>query len=134
MHASLCRFLCPALLLLLMAAAGTAQAREAFHPYVALDPPVVVNLANPRQARYLQIGAELQVDSPEDAAAVETHMPVIRDTMIVFFGGRDPDEVRQVEHREELRAEVLSALREALQTRAGRPAVDGLYFTSFLIQ
>ncbi|MCA1806181.1 MAG: flagellar basal body-associated FliL family protein [Xanthomonadaceae bacterium] len=120
-------FLCS----LLVPASG---AQESFRPYIALDPPLVVNLANPTRAQYLQIVAELQVESPQDAAAVQAHMPVIRHTLLVFFGGRDPAEVRPVENREELRAEALGAIRVALETHSGRPAVDALYFTSFLIQ
>jgi flagellar protein FliL len=122
----------------LLLAAGTATVSaasgETFNPYVALEPPVVVNLANPRRAEYLQIAIELQVESAEDARVVNSHMPVIRDTLILFFGGRESAELRPVPNREELRAEALAALREALSARTGRPAVDGLYFTSFLIQ
>jgi len=123
-----------AILLLCSLLVPVSAAQESFRPYIALDPPLVVNLANPTRAQYLQIVAELQVESPADAAAVQAHMPVIRDTLLVFFGGRDPAEVRPVENREELRAEALEAIRVALETRSGRPAVDALYFTSFLIQ
>jgi flagellar protein FliL len=121
-------------MILLVSHAASSQDREPHHPYIALDPPLVVNLANARRAQYLQIAAELQVESPLDAAAVEAHMPVIRDTLIVFFSGRDPEELRPVEKREVLRAEALGAIRHALATHAGRPAVDALYFTGFLIQ
>lgn len=123
-----------AVLVVLFSMVTSTQAREAFHPYIALDPPLVVNLANAQRAQYLQIGAELHVGSPSDAAAVQAHMPVIRDTLIVFFGGRDPAEVRPVQNREELRAEALQAVQNALEVRAGRRAPDALYFTSFLIQ
>jgi flagellar protein FliL len=121
-------------LILLVSQAATPRSGETHDPYIALDPPLVVNLANARRAQYLQIAAELQVESPLDAAAVQAHMPVIRDTLIVFFSGREPDELRPVENREALRAEALGAVRHALETRAGRPAVDALYFTGFLIQ
>lgn len=123
-----------AALLLFALFSSTGQAQQAASAYIAMDPPVVVNLANPTRAQYLQMVVELQVGSAEDAGIVQAHMPVIRDTLIMFFGGRDPAEVRPVANREELRAEAMEAIREALETRSGRPAVEGLYFTSFLIQ
>ena len=105
-----------------------------FAPYVALTSPVVVNLANPQRATYLQIAADLQVDSAIDKEVVHSYMPVIRDTLIMVFGGRDPSEVREAANREALREEALMALREALEARSGRPAVNALYFSSFLVQ
>ncbi|MFW5452519.1 flagellar basal body-associated FliL family protein [Thioalkalivibrio sulfidiphilus] len=123
-----------AALLLFALLSGPGHAQQVTSAYIAMDPPVVVNLANPTRAQYLQMVVELQVGSAEDAGIVQAHMPVIRDTLILFFGGRDPAEVRPVANREELRAEALSAIREALESRSSRPAVEGLYFTSFLIQ
>ncbi|OOG22021.1 flagellar basal body rod protein [Thioalkalivibrio denitrificans] len=118
--------------------AGTAPLAAApdgsFDPYVALSAPVVVNLANPQRATYLQIAADLQVESETDKEVVNSHMPVIRDTLIMVFSGREPSEVREAANREALREEALVALREALQARSGRPAVNAIYFSSFLVQ
>ena len=123
-----------ALLLMAGTAPLAAAPDDSFDPYVALSAPVVVNLANPQRATYLQIAADLQVDSATDKEVVNNHMPVIRDTLILVFGGREPSEVREAANREALREEALTALREALEARSGRPAVNAIYFSSFLVQ
>lgn len=105
-----------------------------FSNYLALEPALVVNVANERRAQFLQIRAELYVETPKDADLVNHHMPLIRDRLIMFFGGRAVDEVSAVENRESLREGALEVIRQTLIERAGSPGISGLYFTSFIIQ
>ncbi|WP_006787817.1 flagellar basal body-associated FliL family protein [Thiorhodospira sibirica] len=130
-----------ALILALLTALGFSGAVQAapskapaFSNYMTLDPPLVVNIANERRAQFLQIRAELYVETPQDAEVVTHHMPLIRDRLIMFFGGRAADEVGAVDNREVLRQGALDTVRQALSERAGRPGISGLYFTSFIIQ
>ncbi|WP_245740581.1 flagellar basal body-associated FliL family protein [Ectothiorhodospira marina] len=136
------RYLLKALAMLLLAgapmgawaAAPAADKGETYPGYIALDPPLVVNLDNPRRAQFLQIKAQFYVETATDAEQVQRHMPVLRDRMITYFGGRDPEKVRGAQERERMRGEVLDQLRQAMEETTGAPCISSLYFTGFIVQ
>lgn len=106
----------------------------AFPGYVPLTPPLVVNLANKSRAQFLRIDLQFFVETAQDAEALATHMPLLRDRMITLLGGRQADQLMSVQAREQLRTELLAKLRETLTEKAGTPAITALYFTGFIIQ
>ncbi|MDX9767781.1 MAG: flagellar basal body-associated FliL family protein [Ectothiorhodospiraceae bacterium] len=103
-------------------------------PYLALNPPVTVNLANRRRATFLQVEIEFGIEDAKDRDIVTKHSGPIRDRLILYFSGRDPAEIQSAERREEMRAEVLEEIRQALTELSGRPAVQELFFTHFVTQ
>lgn len=102
--------------------------------YVPLDPPFVLNLAGGRGTHFMQVRAQLAVGSKEDAEAVTTHMPVVRNTMIMYFSGKTIEEARSVQQREVWRRELQAELQAQLKELTQREIVRGLYFTGFVIQ
>jgi len=83
---------------------------------------------------YLKAGIELYVSSAVDAATVETHMPLIRDRLIRYLGGRDIEEVSDVARREDLRLGALEMLQKVLLQQTGSVTLAGLYFDDFITQ
>ncbi|MBK1672798.1 flagellar basal body rod protein [Ectothiorhodospira shaposhnikovii] len=130
----------PALMLIALlgwgqaALAAPSGSSATFPGYIPLQPALVVNLDNPRRAQYLQLNAQLYVETARDAQLVEHHMPIIRHHLIMFFGGRDPDLVQTSAAREQLRGEALDTLRQIMTEYIGAPTINGLYFTSFIVQ
>lgn len=112
---------------------GEAEQKSA-PVYVPLDPPFVLNLAGGRGTHFMQIRAQLAVGSDTDADAVTTHMPVVRNTMIMYFSGKTIDEARSVQQRETWRKELQAELQTQLKELTQREIVRGLYFTGFVIQ
>lgn len=127
-------------LLLLLAPAWAEEApaeggEKAVTQYVPLDPAFVINLeGSGRRAHFMQIRAQVAVESKEDADAVTYHMPVIRDTMVMYFSGKTMDEARSVQQRETWRTELQTELQTRLEAATGKPLIKGLYFTSFVVQ
>lgn len=102
--------------------------------YIALTPAFVVNLADEGSPRYLQ--AEIQVSS-RDAQAVkhlETHMPAVRNALLMLFARQTQAELRTAEGREKLQAETLAAINAVLEQEGGTAGVDGVFFTNFVTQ
>lgn len=110
------------------------EAAGTYPGYMALDPALVVNLANPRKSRYLRLDVQFLIETPEDAAAMTTHMPLVRDRMISLLGGRDGEQIMTTEAREQLRSEMLETLRKTMSEQTGRPLISALYFTGFIVQ
>lgn len=117
------------------AAAAPAQpATPAPANYLALEPAFVVNLDDPHAAHYLQ--AEVQLMS-RDAAAIEsarTQLPRIRNALLMLLGQQRPADLASREGKERLQQAALAEVQKVMQEETGKPAVEAVYFTSFVMQ
>ena len=112
-----------------------AAHEEAPPIYIALEPAFVVNFAGESGgSRFMQVTIQVMTRDPEAEKAVTTHMPVIRNSIVLLLSSLSVDDVAGIEGKEKLRAEVLEKIREILKERTGKPGVEEIYFTSFVIQ
>lgn len=102
--------------------------------YLSIDPPLVVNFESPGRARYLQVGMDLLTHDPAVIAAVNLHMPAIRNELIIYFSGKGYDELASREGKEAAKSEVLVAVNRIIADRGAMGKVDDVYFTSFVMQ
>ena len=103
--------------------------------YIGLEPAFVVNSADQSGAsRFMQVTIQVMTRDPEIEEAVNTHMPVIRNSIVLLLSSQSVESVSGVEGKEKLRAEVLDRIRAILEERTGKPGVEEVYFTSFVIQ
>lgn len=102
--------------------------------YVSFGPSLIVNLASKHFPAFMRVEIEFYVLGFEDADVIKQFGPVIRDRLITLFGGRDMEILQSAAGREALREETLEVLRETLLRFANRPAIEDLYFTSFVMQ
>lgn len=102
--------------------------------YLALDPAFVVNLESADEAHYLQVDVQLMA---RDAHALDTakiHVPVIRNSLLMLFGQQKPADIATRAGKEKLQQVALAEVQKVLQSETGKPVVEGLYFTSFVMQ
>ncbi len=102
--------------------------------YLALEPAFVVNFHDDDSARYLQVGITLMA---HEQAAIDTAKaadPVIRDALLTLLSSQDGKVISGVAGRQKLQAQALAAVQKVVQARLGRPGIDALYFTSFVMQ
>ncbi len=103
--------------------------------YIPLEPAFVVNFSDSSGgSRFMQATIQVMTRDPEIEAAVNTHMPVIRNAIVLLLSSQSVEGVAGIEGKEKLRAEVLEKIREILKERTGKPGVEDIYFTSFVIQ
>lgn len=120
-------------------AGDKAKTQEA-HPlartelYLPLDPAFVVNLREGDALRYLQVGITLMSHDPKSFDVVKNADPVIRNALLLLFSSQSYAEMVDPAGRTQLQAKALAAVQEIVKERTGRPGVDALYFTSFVIQ
>lgn len=115
-------------------AAGGGSESGGATPYLALDPPFVVNIQGAANVRYLQVTAQVKLSDPSLADTVKHNMAPIRDAMIMLLGDRTADQVATLEGKEQLRHDALEAIQATLQELIGQPAVEEVYFTGFVLQ
>ena len=117
-------------------AAATRQTVTDTKPelYLPMDPPFVVNFRDEQSLRYLQVGVSLMSHDQSALDAAKEAQPVIRDALVSLFSNQEYSIISNAAGREKLQAQALAAVRKIVQARLGRPGIDALYFTSFVMQ
>lgn len=102
--------------------------------YFPLKPPLIVNYMARGRQRFLQ--AEITVMSREDDVieAVEIHMPMIRNSLILLFSGQVYEELQTDEGRELLRQAALEELQAIMEKEIGKPGIEKVLFTNLVMQ
>jgi flagellar protein FliL len=114
--------------------ADVEQQVEAPPIYFTLDPNMIVNFDGGGRVRYLQLGIELMTREPKAVDALQLHAPVLRNNLIMLLSDRPYDTLVTREGKETLREAALAEVQSVMTERYGRPAVETLYFTSFVMQ
>lgn len=102
--------------------------------YLALDPPLVVNFAASGKLRYLQVSVEVMSQDGGAIEAVQRHTPAVRNALIALFSERDYEALLTRDGKEALRQEALEVIRQELSVLTGKPQVEDVYFSSFVMQ
>ncbi len=103
--------------------------------YMTLAPPFVVNFQTDKgRARFLQVSLKAMTRDEEVLNVVSQHMPLIRNNLILLFSKQKLDDLLTAEGKDKLRGEVLTEIQKVVEKEYGKPAVEAVYFTSFVIQ
>jgi flagellar protein FliL len=102
--------------------------------YKEIQPALVVNFQGSGRIRYVQVGVVISSTEQRTIDAVERHMPVIRNNLIMLLSDKTYEELNSREGKEQARREVLDSVRQVLHERAGESNVESVYFTSFVMQ
>jgi flagellar FliL protein len=102
--------------------------------YLPLEPPFVVNFQKPQEARFLQISMEVMTKEAGTIEDVKKHMPAIRNSIVLLLSSQTQEALATPEGKETLRAAALAEIQKILQEFAGKPAVEAVYFTGFVMQ
>ncbi|MEW5757121.1 MAG: flagellar basal body-associated FliL family protein [Pseudomonadota bacterium] len=102
--------------------------------YVKLDPPFVVNFDGQGKARFLQVTVEMMGREEEKMKEAEKHIPAIRNSLLMLLSSQTYDKISTVEGKQALREEAMAAIKEILDQELGESPVEGVFFTSFVMQ
>ena len=102
--------------------------------YFPLKPALIVNYQARGRQRFLQ--AEITIMAREDDVieAVEMHMPMIRNSLILLFSGQVYEELQTDEGRELFRQAALAELQSIMEQELGKPGIEKVLFTNLVMQ
>lgn len=115
-------------------AAAAAEPAVKAELYLPLDPAFVVNFRDDESLRYLQVAVTLMSHDQAAIDAAKGAEPVIRDALVSLFSSQEYSIIGNAAGRQKLQAQALEAVRKIVQARLGKPGIDALYFTSFVMQ
>jgi flagellar FliL protein len=116
------------------AATDAAAAPKAPELFLPLDPAFVVNFEDQDSTRYLQIGVTVMTHDPAAVQAMKDSDPVIRNALVMLFSSQSYAGLSDTAGKVKLQAQALDAVRKIVADKTGKPDVDALYFTSFVMQ
>jgi flagellar FliL protein len=112
------------------------QAEEEKLPplYHTLQPVFVVNLPPGGDAKMLQVGVNIMVRQPELLEFLKLNDPMIRHQLLNIFSVQDSATLRDRAGKEKLQTEVLAELQRIVNDNGGPGKVEGVFFSSFVMQ
>lgn len=102
--------------------------------YYDFKPPFVVNYQWKGRQRYVQISMSIMTRNGAAIDTINTHMPLVRNNLVMILGAQDFEVLRTPEGKEALRHIVLEELQKILTEQMGEPAVEQVLFTNFVMQ
>ena len=102
--------------------------------YFPIKPAFVVNFHSRGRQRYLQAELTVMTRDMDVFNAMQTHMPLIKNRMVMLLGGEVYEELQTDEGKELLRQKALQALQDIMQQEIAKPGIEQVLFTSFVMQ
>lgn len=102
--------------------------------YQPLAPAFVVNYTHEGRKRYLQVNVVLMGRDAEGMAAVATHMPLLRNELVLLFSSEEFQTLFSPEGKEALRERATLAVKALLEKEIGDPVIESVLFTNIVLQ
>jgi flagellar FliL protein len=115
--------------------AAVADVASAESSYVAMDPPMIVNILDQAGgSKFLQVTIEVMVNNTATAEAVKKHMPAIRNNLMLLFSSQTQEDINTTEGKDSLRELAQAEIMEILKLTQSPAMVQAVYFTGFVMQ
>ncbi len=102
--------------------------------YVSVPNGILAQLPSGKKMTTLQIQVDMMVRTPEAAEALTKHMPLIENDLLLYFSAADAKELKTVEGKDNLRQGALKIVQKIMQEKTGKPGVEKVLFSGFVMQ
>lgn len=102
--------------------------------YLKLDPAFVVNLPPGGSVKVLQISIDVMTRTPTVIETLQANEPMVRHHVLNLLEQQQAADLMTVEGREALQQGILDLLAEKLNSLKEPGAVEGVFFTQFVMQ
>ncbi len=102
--------------------------------YVAMPRPFVFNVPGAARDRLVQIKAQLMVRGTDNEETAKMHIPLIEGTLLRVFSMANADDLVTEAGKIALKDQSLREVQRAMTDIAGKPVVEQVLFTGFVMQ
>jgi len=124
------------------------QAADTSKPaiYFLLKPDFVINFESDGVANFLSIQLQIMARSNDPIKVIESHMPVVRNNVLLLMSAQKYEVIRTIEGKEKLRTDIVGLVNKIIATEnKDSKSKDGdgyhkvenietIYFTGFIMQ
>lgn len=102
--------------------------------YEVLDPAFLANYQVAGRSHYLQTTLAVMARDQGALDAVHSHMPLLRNRIVMLLSGESFEQLQTDEGRVQLQQQLLSAIQEIMKKETGKPQIEQVYYTAFVVQ
>jgi len=102
--------------------------------YYPLKPEYLLNIDARGRRRYLKLEITVMTREDDVIGAIETHRATVDNTVNLIAGGQIFEEIQTVEGKEFLRLQLTQELQAVFQKEIGKPGIEQVLFTNFVMQ
>ena len=102
--------------------------------YYKLDPTFVVNLSPGGSAKMLQVAIQVMTRSENAVDALQANDPMIRHHLLNLMEEQSADTLMTVEGKQALQQAIQAKLTQQLEALKTDGAIEGVFFTQFVMQ
>jgi len=102
--------------------------------YYPLKPEYILNIDARGRRRFLRLDLTVMIRDEDVVAAIELHRPTVDHTINLIAGGQIFEEVQTAEGKELLRLQLLQELQTLFNKEIGKPGIEQVLFTNFVMQ
>ncbi len=102
--------------------------------YVNIAQPVVFNVTGDAKDRLVQIKVQLMVRGSENENLARYHSPLVESSLLATFASATVEQLRTPNGRIELRDKATDDIKAALNQAVGKPVIEKVLFTDFVMQ
>jgi flagellar FliL protein len=115
---------------------GASQTSAQVEPvsYVNIAQPFVFNVTSDTRNRVVQIKVQLMVRGSENDNLARYHSPLIESTLLATFASATVEQLREVTGRIELRDKATDDIKAVMTKVVGKPVIERVLFTDFVMQ
>lgn len=108
---------------------NTVQTKQSLGPTIDLQ-DFVVNILDGEQMHYLKAAITIEATDDKTKEEIQKRNPQIRDAIILLMGNKKYDELRDLQGKLQLRAELMKRINSLLS----QGAIENVFFTEFVVQ
>lgn len=102
--------------------------------YYAVNPNFQTNYQVNGRQRLFQVALTLVTRDSNVIGALTKHGPSIRNKVVILLSGQSFEKLQTLDGREALRQQLLEGIQEILNNEIGKPGIEGVLFTDFVMQ
>ncbi len=102
--------------------------------YIEFKPSFISNYKVEGRSRYMKIDVSVMTREDDVRVAIDRHMPALRNELVLLFGQADFEALKSLEGKKALQQSALTLTQEILQKEIGKPGIEKLLFTDFVLQ
>lgn len=102
--------------------------------YYPIKPEIIVTYQARGRQRYMQADVNLLVRDDSVVAAIELHMPMVRNALNMIMGSQAYEDVQTAEGKELMRQHCLVEIQKIIEKETGEPGVEQVLFTNLVLQ
>jgi len=102
--------------------------------YHKFKPAFVVNFEDKGKLRFLQVDLSVATKNPSVIDELANHEPVIRNNLVLLYSSKTATELNSLEGKEKLRQQTREEIQKIMTENTGKPGIDEVYFTGFVVQ